>query len=189
LKRVHQIILITSTIAISWLGMMIVHEAGHVIGAWSSGGTVSKVVLHPLQFSWTDVSHNPHPLWVVWAGPVFGVLAPLAAWGIAARFKAPFDYLLRFFAGFCLLANGAYLGLGVFDWVGDAGDLLALGASPWHLWLFGAVCIPIAFVFWHGLGPKFGLREARGRVNQRHAFVILGLLSAVVLVEVVVLIA
>lgn len=184
----HQVILIVSTLAVSWLGMMVVHEAGHVIGAWTSGGTVSRVVLHPLKFSETVISHNPHPLWEVWAGPLFGALAPLGVWGIAARFKASFDYLLRFFAGFCLLANGAYLGVGVFEGVADAGNLTLLGAPSWHLWLFGAVCIPSAFALWYGLGPKFGLGETHGRVNQQHAYMILGLLFALIFVEVVILI-
>jgi len=176
-------------IALSWLGMMIVHEAGHVFGAWTSGGTVSRVVLHPLQFSWTEVSLNPHPLWEVWAGAIVGVLAPLIAWGIAAWFKASFDYLLRFFAGFCLLANGAYLAVGVFDQVGDTAELLILGAQPWHLWLFGAVCIPSAFALWHGLGPKFGLGDAQGSVCSRHAVIIFGLLVAVILIETVFVLA
>ena len=183
MKRFYQIILIVFTIALSWLGMMIVHEAGHVLGAWTSGGTVSRVVLHPLQFSWTEVSHNPHPLWEVWAGALFGVVAPLMAWGLAAWRKASFDYLLRFFAGFCLLANGAYLGLGVFNQIGDTEELLILGAPPWHLWLFGAVCIPSAFVLWHGQGPKFGLGKACGVVCPPHAVGIFALLVIVILVE------
>lgn len=189
LKRTHQFVLIGSTLASTWLGMMVVHELGHVIGAWTSGGEVSRVNLPLLGFSSTEMSHIPHPLWAVWAGPVFGAFAPLVAWSIAFRLKASWEYLLRFFAGFCLLANGAYLAVGSFDGIADAGNLLDLGASPWQLWLFGGLCFPLAFVLWHRQGSKFGFGKAKGSVNQRHAYVMLGLLTARVLVEVMVLIA
>ncbi|MEZ6046089.1 MAG: M50 family metallopeptidase [Planctomycetaceae bacterium] len=56
----------------SWLSMMIVHEAGHMLSAMLTGGQIEKVVLHPLAISRTDVSPNPHPVWVVWGGPLLG---------------------------------------------------------------------------------------------------------------------
>ena len=183
MKRAHQLVLILSTLGVSWLGMMIVHEAGHVIGAWTSGGAVSRVVLHPLQFSWTEYSRIPHPLWTVWAGALFGVLIPLVFWMVAHYFKASFSHLLRCFAGFCLLANGAYLGVGAFERVADAGNLLDLGAPAWQLWLFGAVCMPAGLLLWHGIGPGFGLGKSKGRVNARHAYVMLALLVVVILTE------
>ena len=86
--RLHQALLMGSTLVLSWLGMMAVHEFGHVLGAWLSGGTIAKVVLHPLTISRTDLAHNPHPLLVVWAGPAVGVLLPLLAWGAAAGWDA-----------------------------------------------------------------------------------------------------
>ena len=48
MNRVHQVVLICSTIYGSWLGMQDVHELGHVGAAWLTGGRVSKVVLYPL---------------------------------------------------------------------------------------------------------------------------------------------
>lgn len=81
MQRFHQVILIASTLLGSWLGMQAVHEFGHVVGAWLTGGQVDRVVLHPLTISRTDLARNPHPLLVVWAGPVFGCLLPLDAWG------------------------------------------------------------------------------------------------------------
>src|ERR1700675_4207184 len=107
--RVHQAVLIVSTLLGSWLGMQEVHESGHVLGAAFSGGRVSWVVLHPLTISRTDLSYNPRPLVVVWSGPVVGVLLPLALWGVAAWLRIPGTFVLRFFGGFCLLANGLYI--------------------------------------------------------------------------------
>jgi hypothetical protein len=71
--------------------------------------------------------------------------------------RLSFAFVLRFFAGFCLVANGLYIGLGSFGRVGDCGEMLRHGSPPWHLWLFGAITVPAGFWLWHGLGPAFGL--------------------------------
>lgn len=166
--------------------MMAVHEAGHVLGALLTGGMVDRVVLHPLTISRTVVSINPQPLIEVWAGPVFGVAVPLAFAIVAQWRRLPGWYLLRFFAGFCLIANGAYLGVGSFEGVGDAGDLLRHGAAIWHLWLFGAICVPAGLALWHHLGPHFGLGEAHGRVSISAAYgSLIGLLATVMLMALI----
>jgi hypothetical protein len=165
-----QIILIASTLLGSWLGMQAIHESGHVVGARLTGGRVERVVLHPLTISRTDLRENPDPLQVAWAGPVFGVVAPLLAWGVAAALRMPGAFVLRFFAGFCLIANGLYIGVGSFQAIGDCGDLLRHGAPVWHLWLFGALTAPAGLWLWHQQGPHFGLGTAKGRVHRGVAY-------------------
>lgn len=136
--------------------MQIVHETGHVIGAWLTGGTVVRIVLHPLDISRTDVSPNPSPLIEIWVGPIGGVLIPLVLWMIGRRLFKPLSSWLRFLTGFCLIANGFYLSTGLFDPVGDASDLIRHGSPVWHLGLFAAMTVPAGFYLWHGLGPEFG---------------------------------
>jgi hypothetical protein len=153
--------------------MQAVHECGHVLGAWLTGGEVNKVILNPLTISRTDLARNPHPLFVVWAGPCFGVLFPFFLWGSAALLKMPGSFVFRFFAGFCAIANGAYLAIGSFDRVGDCGEMLRHGSSMWQLWLFGAVAIPAGFWLWHSQGAHFGFGSAKGKVNLRVAYVTL----------------
>jgi hypothetical protein len=169
-NRLPQIVLIGSTLLGSWLGMQAVHEFGHVIGAWLTGGQVARVVLNPLTISRTDLAKNPHPLIVVWAGPLLGVGIPLAVWIAADRLPVPGWYVLRFFAGFCLVANGGYLAAGSIDRVGDCGDLLRYGTPIWLLWLFGAVTVPAGIALWHRLGEYFGLGPATSTVNAGVAY-------------------
>ena len=157
MHRLPQLILIAATGLLAWLWMQIIHECGHALFGWLTGGTVCRVVLHPLTISRTDLDLNPHPLIVCWAGPVFGSIAPILIWRVARAAKCPGEYWLRFFAGFCLIANGAYLAVGSFEGIGDAGDLLKHGSPVWMLWLFGACTISVGLRLWHGLGPKFGL--------------------------------
>ncbi len=165
--------------------MMIVHEFGHVLGAWFTNGTVTKVVLSPLAISRTDVSPNPKPHIVVWAGPVLGVLIPLAIWGLFSVFKMKFAYLIRFFAGFCLGANGCYLGFGSFDGIGDAGIILQNGIPVWVLWAFALLTVPTGFLLWHRLGSDFGFGDALGMVDSKIAYLSLTLFVFIMLITLI----
>ncbi|MBL8794925.1 MAG: hypothetical protein JNM56_13535 [Planctomycetia bacterium] len=172
MARAWQALLIGSTLAYSWLAMMVVHEFGHCLHLWFSGGSVGQVVLHPLVISRTDPHDNPHPLFVAWGGAVWGCLLPVLGWAAANVVRWRFWYLARFFAGFCLIANGAYLLLGAFDPVGDARDLLRLGAPRWTLQLFGIVAWGLGLALWHRLGPHFGLNQRPPQVDRAAALAV-----------------
>jgi hypothetical protein len=158
--------------------MQAVHELGHVLGAKLTGGEVTRVILHPFTLSRTDLAHNPHPLPVVWLGPVVGSLLPLLLWGLAVLARVPGAFVLRFFAGFCLIANGVYLGIGSLTGVGDCGDLLHHGAPLWQLWSFGAATVPLGFWLWNGQGGHFGLGSRAENVSPAVA----GIVTAVAVI-------
>jgi len=164
-----QIAFVILTLCASWLGMQAIHESGHILTAWVTGGKVERVVLHPLTISRTDLADNPHPLAVAWGGPLLGILAPLLAFGAAKTIGLKEAFILRFFAGFCLVANGVYLGIGSFSSVGDAGDILRHGSPIWTLWLFGGICVPVGLWLWNGLGPQFGLGPNTRAISRRVA--------------------
>lgn len=140
-----------------WLAMQAVHEVGHVVGGLAGGGRIDKVVLHPLAISRTDVTGDRWPLLTVWAGPLLGVAIPAVLWSLAVWRRGSLRSELRFWCGFCAIANGAYLGVGSFSSLADAGELLRLGAPAWTLWTFGAVTVGAGLRLWHGLGPELGL--------------------------------
>jgi len=160
-------VLLIVTCLWSWYAMMAVHELGHVIGACATGGHVSDVVLEFASFSRTDVHPNPKPLFVVWMGPVAGVVLPLAAWLVARGLWHEIAVLFRFFAGFCLVVNGAYIGGGSFDGIGDAGDMMDAGSPIWALWLFGLVCFAGGLMLWHGIGRRLGVTRNGPRLSRQ----------------------
>jgi len=186
MKRQQQLLLIGSTLAFSWLAMQAVHELGHVVGAMVSGGRVAELLLHPASISYTRLAVNPHPLFVVWTGPVVGVLLPLMVLLIARWIDWRATYLIQFFAGFCLVANGCYLAFGSFSRVGDAGDTMRHGTPMWLLWLFGLITIPSGLWLWNGLGSHFGLGKNPASVAPVHAYSMVGLLCLVASAELVV---
>src|ERR1043166_7017469 len=123
--RTLQFVLIVSTLAISWLGMMVVHEFGHVLFGWSSGARVARVSLSPLEFSRTDMQKYPHALFVAWGGALIGSVLPRFVSRSWCRLQWPAWFVIRFFAGFCLVANGIYLGVVSFiPNAADPGDMI-----------------------------------------------------------------
>src|SRR4051812_5011602 len=172
-RRARQFLLVASILWLSWLAMMLVHEGGHVLGALCTGGTVRRVVWHPLVLSRTDVRPKPHPLLEVWAGPVFGSLLPLAIAAAASIFRARFAYLTWVVAGFCLIANGAYIGIGAIDPIGDARELIARGTPRWPMAAFGLLTVTGGLWAWHRASPRLGFGAAPEAVNARHAYLML----------------
>ena len=183
MKRLDQIILIGTFVGFSWLAMQAVHELGHVIGGLVGGGIIEKVVLYPNTISCTYVSPNPHPLLEVWAGPGIGTMLPLLVFAVAAVWRIPGLYLLRFFAGFCLITNGVYIGGGSFQGLADAGVMLMYGSRQWQLLVFGILTVPLRLYLWNGLGEAFGLGSAKGKVNRTAAITSLVMFITIVAIE------
>ena len=183
MQRIHHVVFLFSVVALSWFAMMATHELGHVVGAMVSGGQVERVVLHPLTISRTDVKPNPNPLLVVWAGPLLGCMLPLVI-GLAVpkRFGVVRNTAL-FFAGFCLLANGVYIGFGAFDSVGDCGEMLQHGSPIWLLLAFGAIAICVGFYLWHRLGSVKEFLANPSLVNPGIAYTLLVGLVVMLAVE------
>jgi len=185
MNRFFQVLLILAATGFSWLAMMAVHELGHVLHAWLSGGTVVKVVLHPATISRTDVWPNPHPLLVAWGGAVWGCLIPMGLWAVVRFAARSYAYLAAYFAGFCLIANGAYLAAGsLLSGTGhDAAEILLHGGRRWQLIAFALPCIAAGLYLWNGLGPNFGLGSAKGTVDRRAAVGVTLALLLLVIVE------
>ena len=132
--------------------MMAIHEAGHCLGAIVTGARIVRVEIPLLGFSRTDVDGGSSRLAEVWAGPVFGALAPLLLLPLLRFPRRPLRHALTFYMGFSLLANGVYIGAGAFDRVGDCNTLLQYGSPLWVLVGFGAVCSASGFYIWHRMG-------------------------------------
>lgn len=183
MQRICQTVFVASVLALSWLGMMAVHELGHVLGAGITGGTVQRCVLHPLTISRTDVQPNPHPVVVVWLGPILGSALPLV---IAATIPArgtSVRYMAQFFAGFCLIANGAYLAVGCIDQVGDCREMLQHNVSILWLLAFGAVTIPAGLYLWHRMGSPAHFLQTPSLVTRRMMLSTAMVLMVAVVVE------
>ena len=183
MKRLDQFTLVVSFTALSWLTMQAVHEFGHVLGAWLSGVDIRRVVLHPLMISRTELGENPHPLVVVWGGPLMGSVLPVLIYVLARSCRFPALYLFRCFAGFCLIANGVYIAFGPARMAADTGIMLYYGTPRWIMLVFGSAASAAGMFLWHGQGSYFGLGAADGAVSRAAAMSSAFLLAGTVCVE------
>ncbi len=181
-----QFIMISSLCLFSWLAMMLVHEVGHVLGAILTGGQVHEVAWHPTVFSHTDVHPNPSPKLVVWAGPVVGVVIPLLILLIHRWIDKATMYLAVFFAGFCLLANGLYIGIGWVDQIGDTAVMQQHGTPVSVMITFGLLCTPAGLYLWHRVSCKVGLaKTSQCTIHRKHAWIMATLASLITIIALV----
>jgi hypothetical protein len=186
LDRCFQALLILSTAALSWLLMLAAHESGHVLFGWLTGAQLAAVHLPLFGISRTDFAVNPHPLPVAWGGPVWGCALPLAVLAASRCFTSKWQIdLLAWFAGFCLITNGAYLfGGAILTGRGDDGGvILQSGGLRWQLIAFGVVAIAAGLYVWNGLGPCFGLGSSRGKVSRKATIAVVAMLIVLACIE------
>lgn len=129
-------------LAAAWSVMAVTHELGHVIAGWLGGGTLQSVDLCPWHLPYSLFDPDPHPLMTLWSGPLFGVFLPLA---IAGLIRHRWTWLI---AHFCMLANGLYLGVALFEPYPflDTTKLLEHGASPASVALFGLMTTGYGYI-------------------------------------------
>lgn len=163
--------------------MQAVHEFGHVLGAWLTNSEVKKIALHPFIISRTDIIHNQNPLFVVWAGPIIGSVLPLIIFWAAKFFQSPMIYLFRFFAGFCLVANGVYIAFGPADGGADTGVMLQHGSPRWIMMFFGVLTAVLGLYLWNRQGEHFGLGNANGKVSRNAVMISASLLIVIAVTE------
>ncbi len=148
------VLAVLALLASAFLAMEAVHEFGHVVCAWASGGRVVAVEIPLIGTSQTFVAPNPNEALVAEGGAVFGVVIPLLACGLSRLFrKGVPEGALEIFRGLCvLIANGVYMSVGLQAKRNtDAGDLVHLGVPGIAMIGYGAIAIVGGLLIWHRL--------------------------------------
>ena len=122
----NRVLRFAALLAASWFAMTLTHEAGHIVGGWCGGATLTDADLLPWHLPYSLFDPDPRPLVTLWCGPNLGAAVPQVLALLVRRPSA------RFIAHFCVRANGAYLAAG---WVSgdrylDTPKLLDHGAPP-----------------------------------------------------------
>jgi hypothetical protein len=106
------------------------HEAGHVLGAWCTGGDASRIVIHPFSWSYAHAFSFNHEGVVIWAGSVLGSLFGIPITLAVLKWRRP-GLLIPLLVGVvACIYNGAYLLLGCLFKLGGDGTVLAAEYAP-----------------------------------------------------------
>ena len=74
--KAASVILLLAVAGLGWLWMQAIHEAGHVVGAWMTSGTVEKVVRKIHELGQQGVQFATFPETVVPYYPYFSFVQP-----------------------------------------------------------------------------------------------------------------
>lgn len=150
---------------------IVLHELGHAIAMWVTGGSVTRIVITPFSWSYTYYGSAPkYPQFADWSGLIIGSILSLLIVFMIRKQRSP--YVVPFlFAGFAPLLNGG--GYFLVDALvlkrGDAASLIASGvpmssvAGAGLLFLAVGLYLVIRNIYRMGIEPQdaFGKRLAR----------------------------
>lgn len=86
------------------------HELGHAIALWVTGGVVERITLHPFSWSYTYYGSTPnYPIATTAAGIVFGTFSALALVALVWRFRnQPWTFIFIMTGIAATAINGLY---------------------------------------------------------------------------------
>lgn len=164
--------LLKSTLLLLWSFVFgcnastVLHELGHAIAYWTTGGTVEGIIIHP--FSWSYCipgSISDYPSFTTWGGVVFGTLMGLLLVMAVWRWRGPYVILVIMTGVVSCIHNGGYL---IYDCLttsdGDATILISYGTSKLLIIAVGLFMMGIGVILAGicpaliGIGPNDGVK-------------------------------
>lgn len=144
-SSIRAALLLFGSFAFGYNAATALHELGHVLAAWMTGGRVQALHLHPFTTSYTNISPDPSPLLTHAAGVTLGPLAGLACIALGRRFEGTYAVPLYTTGVATFATSGIYLVVGTLTGAGDARVLLDLGMPALGLLLAGGALVAAAF--------------------------------------------
>lgn len=106
----------------------LLHELGHALPVWFTGGTIDAIIVHPLSWSYTQYGTTPvYPVLSTWSGSLFAFVTSTVLFLLAWRWWRPVLAPLLLLGVLGGVDNGIYL-LGS---LGDPAQLIELGQPAW----------------------------------------------------------
>ncbi len=155
-------LLLLGAFAVGFNASHAIHELGHALAVWLSGGRVTALSLHP--FSWSTIDYSvPTTAPIALAGAGFAVLIGLLILRLVWCRRSPWVLPLVMTSLCTLVVNATYLVVdGVLLAGGDATDLVALGFPRPAILAAGAGLLAFGFVVALPVLPRLGLHAADG---------------------------
>jgi len=123
-------LVLLGSFAFAYNVVVVLHEIGHVVAAWASGGKPHSLRLHPFSTSSVEVVPDPRPLVTHAAGVVAPPLVGLALLrALRAIRTTPLRLPLLVIPSVACASSGLYLLVGITLEVGDAA-VLSQGGIP-----------------------------------------------------------
>jgi hypothetical protein len=149
--------LLFGSFAFAYNVVVVLHEIGHVVGAWLTGGQTHSLVVHPFSTSSVEVNPDPRPLVTHIAGILAPPLVGLALFRGLRPFLSPALLPLLLVPSIAWASSGLYLLVGAALQAGDALVLMQQGVPRTLLFAAGVACVPVSAHLAQRLFPLLGL--------------------------------
>ena len=158
-KRARSSIFLFGSFSFAWVLFVTIHELGHAIAMWTTGGIVEKITINPFSWSYTYYGSSPkYPIFTSAAGAGFGILIGTLLVFLTYRKLNLYLMPIWLIGAVSFLHSGAYYIFDIlFDVGGDASRLLSLGVSNSFLLGLSILALISGSVLFLRLVPMFGL--------------------------------
>ncbi len=153
----RQIALLFGSFCFGYNAATALHELGHALAAWMTGGAVQTMILHPFSTSFTEIASDPHPRITHIAGVVFGPAVALLGVWVAWPVRSAYCMPIHLTGVTALASSGIYLLIGTVMGVGDADDLLRMGVPAFPLILGGSLLLAGSLMLATAILPLLGI--------------------------------
>lgn len=145
--------------AFGYNAAMILHELGHALTLWTTGGTVTGFSLHPFSWSYTFYGAPPaYPLLTAWGGVLFGSAVALLLLSLIRPWQNTWTIPLALTALCALVVNGLYLTVDSLFLPGGDATVIVRHGTPWLLVLATGIALTlVGLVVGLLLLPRIGL--------------------------------
>ena len=162
-KRIIKLVLFTSgSFSFAWVLGIVLHELGHAVAMWTTGGIVDRITITPFSWSYTYYGSTPkYPQFTTWSGALLGSLFGLIILFIIRNKPTPYSVPFLYLGIAPMLHGGGYYLLDTFVTKrGDAASLIRSGvpisvvlAVGFFLAVIGIFFL-IKYFYWNGLSPR-----------------------------------
>ncbi len=172
MKTFQRCLIVLGAFVFAYNAGNLIHEFGHGINVLATGGSIGRISISPLSWSYISYAGGGEARATTWGGFLWETILPLliflGLWCIKSR--ASFWALLL--AMVALATTAIYMLVGAFLDIGDAGFLVRVGLPTWPFVAIGAGLLLLCLLLALPLGTLLGI--GRGRCSFAKTCLIVG---------------
>ncbi len=158
---------IFGSFSFGWILGIVLHELGHAVAMWLTGGIVDRITITPFSWSYTYYGSTPkYPQFTTWSGTLLGSLFGAIILLISSKKATPYVVPFLFMGVSPMLNGGGYYVIDPF--ISKRGDPTSLVRSgvPMYIVLgvgilllaLGAYLV-VRYIHWSGIEQQDSLQE------------------------------
>lgn len=160
-KYIKVSVFIFGSFSFGWAYGTVLHELGHAIAVWATGGVVQEITINPLSWSYTFYSGViNYPQLVTWSGLILGSAMGLFIFFLVRKWTSYFLVPFLFLGLAPLLLGGGYYLVDTFvSTTGDAYSLIQAGVSKYIVLSVAFITLALGTYYMIQITDRLGIKS------------------------------